>query len=192
MKTKILSIFIAFCLLLIATYTNAGIKRFTCTVRQPFGGSQAPDDARVAAMNKAKREVLEKAGTYLESLTIIKESMVEKDEILAIAAGVLKTEIVSQKNYISGDSFGIIITVRVDVDMSILENRVKKLLKDKKHLSELKDIRKREKKLLAKIKKLEEKNKRLQLKKPSKSLESDRKDLKMNFQKATKALRATE
>jgi len=44
----------------------AEVKTFTHTVKQPFGGSQSPDDARIAAMAKAKREVLEKAGTYLE------------------------------------------------------------------------------------------------------------------------------
>jgi hypothetical protein len=49
------------------------------TVRQPFGGSQSPDDARVAATAKAKREALEIAGTYIESLTVVKDHVVEKD-----------------------------------------------------------------------------------------------------------------
>ena len=40
------------------------------TVRQAFGGGQSPDDARISAMAKAKREALEQAGTYIESLTV--------------------------------------------------------------------------------------------------------------------------
>jgi hypothetical protein len=32
------------------------------------------------------------AGTYIESLTVVKDSQVDKDEILALAAGVLKAE----------------------------------------------------------------------------------------------------
>ncbi len=76
-------------------------------------------------MRKAKREVLEKAGTYLESLTIIIDKMVEKDKILALAAGVLKTEINFQENYSTKDSFGIIIVEIVKVDTSILGENIR-------------------------------------------------------------------
>jgi len=46
-------------------------KQFSQEVNQPFGGSQSPDDARIAALTKAKLEGLEKAGTYIESLTVV-------------------------------------------------------------------------------------------------------------------------
>lgn len=131
------------------------------TVKQTFGGGQSPDDARIAAMAKAKREALEKAGTYIESLTVVKNSQVEKDEILALAAGVLRAEVVSQKNFASEDAFGIEIVVNVVVDTSVLEERVKKQLQDRTHLTQLKDTQKREKELLQKVAELEEKNKQL-------------------------------
>ena len=41
----------------------AEVETVTRTVRQPFGGSQSPDDARIAAIARAKREALEMAGT---------------------------------------------------------------------------------------------------------------------------------
>ncbi len=146
-----------FLLILILTpgILQAEIKIYTHTVKQPFGGSQSPDDARVHAVAKAKREVLEKAGTYLESLTIVKNSMVEKDEILALAAGVLKVEVVSQENYHTKDAFGIIVVAKVDVDTSILEERIKKLLQDSSLLEEYKKNKNHEKELLARIKELE-------------------------------------
>ena len=53
---------------------NNEIKTFVHTVRQSFGGSQSPDDARIAAIAKAKREVLEVAGTYIESLFTAEET----------------------------------------------------------------------------------------------------------------------
>ena len=81
----------------------AEIKTYTHTVKQRFGGSQSADDARVAAIARAKREILERAGTYLESLTIIKNHLVGKDEVQILAAGVLKTEVVSEKRYASND-----------------------------------------------------------------------------------------
>ena len=135
--------------------SNAEIKTYVHTVKQSFGGSQSPDDARVGAIAKAKREVLEKAGTYLESLTIVRENVVEKDEILALAAGVLKTKIVSQKNFATEDTFGIVVKAKVDVDTSILEERIRKLLQDRSLLEKYKENQKHEKKLLARIKELE-------------------------------------
>jgi seryl-tRNA(Sec) selenium transferase len=50
------------------------VIKVTHSVKQTFGGGQSPDDARIAAMAKAKREALEKAGTYIESLTVVKNS----------------------------------------------------------------------------------------------------------------------
>ena len=79
-------------LLLIPVSTFGEIQTITHTVKQPFGGSQSPDDARISAVAKAKREALEMAGIYIESLTVVKNSQVDKDEILALAAGVLKAE----------------------------------------------------------------------------------------------------
>ena len=80
-------------ILLVATSSYADIKTYTHTVKQIFGGAQSPDDASIAAIAKAKREVLEKAGTYLESLTVVQDGAVTSDEVFSIAAGILKVEI---------------------------------------------------------------------------------------------------
>ena len=157
MKTKLLVLLLAvFFTLLAFSNSFAIVTSFTHTVKQSFSGSQSPDDARVAAMAKAKREVLEKAGTYLETLTVVKNSVLEKDEILALAAGVLRAEIVSQRNYVTVDAFGIIIKAKVDVDTGILKERVRKLLEERKY----------EKELLSKIAKLEEENRILRVEVP--------------------------
>jgi len=79
-------------LLLIPVSAIGEIQTITHTVKQPFAGSHSPDDARISAMAKAKREALEIAGTYIESLTVVKNSQVDKDEILALASGVLRAE----------------------------------------------------------------------------------------------------
>lgn len=137
------------------------VIKVTHSVKQTFGGGQSPDDARIAAMAEAKREALEQAGTYIESLTVVKNSQVEKDEILALAADVLRAEVVSQKNYHTDDAFGIEVVVNVVVNTSVLEERVEKQLQDKTHLKQLRDSQKREKELLRKVAVLEEKNKQL-------------------------------
>jgi len=177
-----------FCLVLFSTFAFANIETITNTVKQPFGGSQSPDDARIAAIVKAKRKALEIAGTYLESLTIIKNNVLEKDEIIALAAGVLKTEVVSQKNYATEDAFGIIIVAKVDVDTSTLEKRVKAFLEDRSLLKKYQESKTREKDLLAKIEELEKQNKNLK----SSSPQGKRSKLKVQFEKATRELTATE
>jgi len=81
-------------------------------------------------------------------LTIVRENVVEKDEILALAAGVLKAKIVSQKNFSTENIFGIVVKAKVDVDTSILEERIKKLLQDRSLLEKYKENQKHEKKPL--------------------------------------------
>jgi len=156
------------------------------TVKQTFGGGQSPDDARISGIALAKREALEKAGTYIESLTIVKNSLVAKDEILALTASVLSAEVISQKKFASDDAFGIEIAVNVVVDTSVLEERVKKQLQDRSHLTQLKDTQKREKELLQKVAKLEEENRKLSANKQSTE------KLKGQFQQASQSLTATD
>ncbi|MFZ4440784.1 MAG: tetratricopeptide repeat protein [Syntrophales bacterium] len=184
MKT-ILAIFLTV-LLLLPVSAIGEIQTVTHTVKQSFGGSQSPDDARISAVAKAKREALEMAGTYIESLTVVKNSQVDKDEILALAAGVLKAEVVSQKNYHTDDAFGIDVVVKVIVDTSVLEERVNKLLQDRTHLEQLNETRLREKELLKKIVVLEVENR--------KSLKSKQKSvtLQKEFQAVSKGLTAVD
>ena len=162
------------------------IQIITHAVKQSFGGSQSPDDARIAAVAKAKREALELAGTYVESTTVVKDAQVEKDEILALAAGVLKADVVSQKNYTTDDAFGIEVTVRVEVDTAVLEARLKKVLEDKPHFEQLKKARAREKELLEKIAALEKENR-----KSGKSKQKSA-NLKKEFQAASRGLTAVD
>ena len=185
------ALFLLLVFILSPSISNAEIKTYIHTVKQSFGGSQSPDDARVGAIAKAKREVLEKAGTYLESLTIVRENVIEKDEILALAAGVLKAEIVSQKNFSTEDTFGIIVKAKVDVDTSILEERIKKLLQDRSLLEKYKENQKHEKKLLARIKELERENQKLKTL-PAKERKQQKEILKNQFREATQLLTASE
>ena len=70
-------------LLLLPVPARGEIQTITHTVKQLFGDNQSPDDARIIAVAKAKRETLELAGVYVEALTIVKEARVDKDELLA-------------------------------------------------------------------------------------------------------------
>jgi tetratricopeptide (TPR) repeat protein len=185
---KLSLLFVLISVLLISRNTSAEIKTYTYTVKQPFAGSQSADDARIAAIHKAKREVLEMAGTYLESMTIVKNNVVEKDEILALAAGVLKAEIVGEPApFVDGNYFGITVIAKVDVDTSIMEQQVGKLLKDRTLLEKYNESQLREKELLEQIRNLEEQNKKL-----NDSSSKEGRVLIIRFKKATRGLSAVE
>lgn len=181
--------FLLIAVILIPCIANAEIKTFMHTVQQPFGGSQSPDDARIAAIAKAKREVLEKAGVYIESLTVVKDNVTEKDELLALSAGVLKVDVVSQKNYATENSFGIIVISKVEVDTSILEERINKLLDDKALLRKYMESQKREKELLNKIEELEKRNQVVHTS-ASGDLAQDKENLKKEFKATSQKLTA--
>jgi len=172
--------------LLLPLSALAEIKTITHTVQQPFGGSQSPDDARTAGIARAKREALEQFGTYIESTTVVKNSQVDSDEILALTAGVTKAEVLKQKNYTDGDGFGLEITVKVELDTAVLDQSLKRLLQDRNHLKDLKAARVREKELLARITELEKQN--LQKGKTEQQQET----LKKEFQKTRDGLTAVE
>jgi hypothetical protein len=69
---------------------SSEIQKAQHTTKQTFGDSQSPDDASISAIAKAKRETLEKAGIYINCFTVVENCKIEKDEILALTAGVLK------------------------------------------------------------------------------------------------------
>ena len=188
---KALSVVLLFlCLCLLPFTTFAEVKIFVHTVRQPFSGSQSPDDARVAATHKAKREVLEKAGTYLETLTIVEKGRLTKEQIVALASGVLKTEIISQKPYTSGEGYGVIVKVMVKIDTGQVEQNLKRLMNDKMAMKQLVELRKRDKELLDRIKRLEKANRKLPKKKETQTVKKKKGKLKKDFRQTTKGLDA--
>ncbi len=146
----------AFCIFIsLPIPTWAEMITYAHVVRQPFNGSQSPDDARTAALIKAKREVLEKAGTYLDSVKIVKDHQLVQNQITALSSAILQAEIVSQKNYVEGATFGIEIEAKVIIDTATLEERIKNFLKDQSAFEKAQRLEQREKELLAKIKELE-------------------------------------
>lgn len=145
-------------LVLLPVFAHAEILTYTHVVRQPFNGSQSPDDARTAAIAKAKREVLEKAGTYLDTIKVVKDHQLMQNQIVALSSALLKAEVISQKNYVNGETFVLEIEASVCVDTGTLEDRVKKFLEERSSLDKAERLQQREKELLAKISELEQQN----------------------------------
>lgn len=139
----------------VAAESPSPVVQFFQEVNQPFGGSQSPDDARAAALAKGKAEALEKAGTYLESYTVVEDFVLQTDETLALTAGILQTEVVSQQNYATDAGFGMVLDIQVDMDKSVLATRLEQIRDDRVLLRKYKELQSRESVLLERIKELE-------------------------------------
>jgi tetratricopeptide (TPR) repeat protein len=156
------------------------------TIKQTFGGAKSREDARISAIAQAKREVLEKAATYLEPLIVAQRIKVEKNDIFALTAGILNAKVVSPESYASKDASDIEIFVNVVMDTSLLEERAKRFLQDRSHLMQLKETQEKEGELLRKVNQLEEENRQLLAKK------QNTKKLIKEFQHASQQLMAVE
>ena len=83
-------------LLISSTFTTAiaEIRVFDVQVEEIVGRDQSQEQVETFALQKAKRLAVEEAGTYISSLTIVRNYKLEKDEVTALASGVVQAKIV--------------------------------------------------------------------------------------------------
>jgi tetratricopeptide (TPR) repeat protein len=80
--------------LLFAVPAGAVIKVIEADSTYVLGDNDSKVDARRIATQEAQRKALEMSGTFLASITQVKEYNLTKDEVTAYTAGVVQTEIV--------------------------------------------------------------------------------------------------
>ena len=85
-----------------------------------MGDNDSKVDARRIAMQEAKRKALELAGTYVASMTEVKNYQLTKDEIKTYTAGVMATEVVSEQMRGTTEHPEIYIKARCTIDTAIL------------------------------------------------------------------------
>jgi hypothetical protein len=96
-----------------------------------MGDNDSKNDARRMCFLEAKRKVLAKAGAYIESNTTIRNYQLAKDEINSYSAALLKIETVKEDWEITGGNMAVTLTVKADVDVSILQKQLAKIRQDK-------------------------------------------------------------
>lgn len=97
-----------------------------------MGDNETKVDAKRICLNEAKRLCIERAGTFLESVTEVRNFQLKNDEIIAYAAAALKIEIISEETKLEGESITISMTVKAAVDTSNIDQHIEKLKKEKK------------------------------------------------------------
>ena len=96
-----------------------------------MGDNDSKNDARRLCFIEAKRNVLEKAGTHIESYTQVKNYQLTKDEIVTYSAALLKVETVKEEWKFVGQNMAIDISVKADVDISKIKNQLLAITQDK-------------------------------------------------------------
>ncbi|MBI4082629.1 MAG: tetratricopeptide repeat protein [Candidatus Lambdaproteobacteria bacterium] len=150
-----LSILVLVALLALPVLAAAQVQTFRREVRQIMGSAQSLDDARAAAIAKAKRDALEEAGTWFESLSEVKSYALAKDDVTALASGIVQTRVIEEQRFVAGDTFGIRVVAEVRVDNAGLAERIRAFLADRQRLAEANANTKREKQLLEQLSALE-------------------------------------
>lgn len=125
----ILLFFVAIQACFVATAYPASETVFA-SYKYTMGDNDTKNDARRICFLEAKRLAIEKAGTYIESSTEIKNFSLTRDEIKAFAGAIVKVEIASEKIKFVGENQIIFMTVKADVDISSFRERVKQIKSD--------------------------------------------------------------
>lgn len=131
MKTNWLAIGLVAGALVIPGVCKAGITTLYGECEYVMGDNDTKSDAKQLCLMDAKRKVLERVGTYVESNTTVLNFNLTKDEIRTYAAGIIKTEIVSDNMSFNSKSMVIQMKIKADVDTSVLANRIIEISKDK-------------------------------------------------------------
>ncbi|MDH4162559.1 MAG: hypothetical protein OEW15_07695, partial [Nitrospirota bacterium] len=91
MMNIFIALFSASALLFLQTPAFAALKTIEAENLYHMGDNDSKLDARRISTQEAKRKALELAGTYVASLTEVKDYRLTKDEVTAYTAGIIET-----------------------------------------------------------------------------------------------------
>ncbi len=111
-----------FCIL--AVPARADIKIIEADNTYLLGDNDNKVDARRIATQEAKRKAMELAGTFLASLTQVKNYRLSKDEITSYTAGIVETNIITEEMRGSAQHPEMFVRVRCRIDTSVLARQV--------------------------------------------------------------------
>jgi len=109
---------------LLTHHAHAEIKTIEADSAYVMGDNDSKVDARRIATQDAKRKALELAGTYVASLTQVKEYKLTKDEVTAYTAGIVETEIIADETRGSLKHPELYIKTRCKIDTDVLMRQI--------------------------------------------------------------------
>ncbi|MDQ5987269.1 MAG: hypothetical protein CSYNP_03006 [Syntrophus sp. SKADARSKE-3] len=133
-------------------FASAETKTFIKEYTYQASEDDSRNSSRVTAMREVKKLLLEELGTYLESITEVKNFELTKDQIISLTAGIVRTEIIDDK----WDGHIYWIKTKISADEGNVIKSIDSLRNDLNKSRELEKIRKRSDAILEENKRLRE------------------------------------
>ena len=127
MRSKNLVLITALFLMLTALWSGpalAEIKVIETDSSYLMGDNDSKVIGRRIAVQEAKQKALELAGTYVESLTVVRNYQLTKDDVKAYTAGVLETEVISEQMRGTAERPEMTIKTRCRIDTDVLTAQI--------------------------------------------------------------------
>lgn len=131
------SVFLFALCLLASTAARAEVRTVTASHTCLVGDSETKNDVRRACILEAKRKAVEQAGTYVESLTEVREFVLSADQVRSFAAAVVTVEDVSERFAVQGENLALTVTVRAKVDTDSARERLAAAAREPRILDDL-------------------------------------------------------
>lgn len=118
--------FVFLCLfaLLIVAPCTARAEAFSATHTHVVGDDESRNDAREACRQETRRAILERIGTYTESLSTTEDFQLTKDEVRSFAAAMLSVQQVEESWNVEGGTLTLTCTMTAEADMAEARKRM--------------------------------------------------------------------
>lgn len=127
-------------------------RTFEKEVEETVGRDQSQEQVEAFALQKAKRLAVEEAGTYISSLTVVQNYKLAKDEVTALASGVVHSQVLGVPSIvIKKGIIHVTVKAKITVDTTVLDQQIKEIMKEKGTLKKLEDSQKKVRELEYKL-----------------------------------------
>jgi len=139
-------------ILIIPSPTPAATKTFIKEYTYQASDFDSKMSSRTIALEQVKRLLLEEVGTYLTSETDVKDFQLTKDKITTLSAGVIQTEILTEK----WDGKTYYLKARVSIDPQEVARLIEGLKSDREKSKQLEETNRKVDEALRRIKELQD------------------------------------
>lgn len=127
-------------LMFAASFAGAELKVFEKDTIWKAAPNQAQEQAEGLAKIEAQRQAIETAAAFLSSLDIVKNYRLEKDKLMQLSFGILKTKNISEPTFsIENGILCILIKTFIQIDTVIIDRQIETFIKDEGALKRAED-----------------------------------------------------
>ncbi len=128
-------------LLVAPSPVTAEIRSIMATGEFRMGDNDSRTDAKRLALLDAKRIALEKTGTYLESVTEVRDFKVSREELRAYTAGIVEVKEQQVTSVMEGQQQIVRVDVMIQIDTDVVARQIDTLRRNESMKEELKRLR---------------------------------------------------